>query len=322
MNSQDLTDVAVQLKATAKALGDLGDTVLPALQAVESNIAILVTKARDHMLAARAAAGITNTGGGSSPASSASVAAFFSAYTGKKMWLDPTNTGSLFLDTAAASALSTPGQLVGRINDISGGGNHAIQSVATKRPAFGQEGGLSYISGDGVDDGLYTASSLDLTSTNKLTLIVGLRKRNADATTMIAELGPEFTTGGAFGLYINQAAPQSYFSWGASGTQNNPTPIIASNTPDLAVLTCQLDLSKSNGWSMRLQRNNDTVEDPSEAGNRNLANAVLNLMCRNKTGLFSAVDIYSFMLLGGDFPSTSDLLMLRSYAAAKTGVTL
>lgn len=69
-------------------------------------------------------------------------------------WYDPSDLATLFQDSGGtiAAAVDAP---VGRINDKSGRGNHAIQAAAGARPMLRRDGGgRHYLEGDGVDDWL------------------------------------------------------------------------------------------------------------------------------------------------------------------------
>lgn len=251
----------------------------------------------------------------------AQAASIMSARTGPKLWIDPSVASTRFQDTAAATSLTTAGQTFGRINDRSGSGVAFIQATAGKRPSYVTASGLSWISADGTDDGLYTSAAFDLSTVNKVTLIVGLRKRDSVATVMIAEHGPDFTVGGAFGLYSSQGS-QAYYQWGASGATNNPTPIIAAPQPtDVAVVTGTVDLSVTSGTSMMVRRNGVLQNDASVPGNRNFKSDVLNILCRNQASLFAPFDIASLIVVGGTFFSANDLNTLEQMTAAKCGIS-
>lgn len=312
MTQQAVTDAATQCKTAFDSVAALCEGILAQAQAKETTLIGLVEQARLQAVAAQA----TVVSG------DPDIAAFFTGYSGVKLWVDPATTGARWQDAAGTTAITAAGQPVGRLTNLSGAGPHLIQATAGSRPTYGTEGGRSYVSGDGVADGLYSSAAIDLTSTNKITLIMGVKKRAGNGTFMMAELGSAFTGGGAFGLYIVPDGPQGYFNGGASGATNTPSPVIASATPDLAVVTLQVDLSNTPGWAVKLQRNNDVITDTVTAGNRNFISAVLNVLCRDNASLFAPVDLYSFMLLGGAFPSDANLLMLQRYTAAKTGITL
>lgn len=210
-------------------------------------------------------------------------------------------------------------------------GNHVAQSVASKKPTLLQANGLSWISADGVDDGMATRLPFDLSSVDRITLIAGYRKRNSDGTAMLAELGPEFVSGGALGLYSTSASPQAYFQWGVSGASGNPTPIMASTSPtDTCVIAATAWLGATSGPSMRIERisvvSGSTVttvtDDNSIPGARNFKSDVLNLLCRNNASLFSPFDMSSFMLIGGPALTAAELLLLKRVTAEKTGIPL
>lgn len=66
---------------------------------------------------------------------------------------DPTVSGSLWQDTSATTPAGD-GDSLGRINDQSTNGNHALQATSTKRPTFDIISGVPWIVCDGVDDGM------------------------------------------------------------------------------------------------------------------------------------------------------------------------
>jgi hypothetical protein len=72
------------------------------------------------------------------------------------VWYDPSDISSMFQDSAGTTpaAVDSP---VGKINDKSGNGNHAVQATAGARPLLKQDGsGKYYLLFDGVDDRIAT----------------------------------------------------------------------------------------------------------------------------------------------------------------------
>ena len=97
------------------------------------------------------------------------------------VFYDPSDLSTLFQDTAGTQPVTAAGQSVARINDKSGRGNHATQANAASRPLYQVDGaGRGYLLFDGVDDSLATGI-IDFTSTDKMTVIAGVRKLS-DAT--------------------------------------------------------------------------------------------------------------------------------------------
>lgn len=77
-------------------------------------------------------------------------------FTGGKqgVWLDPSDLSTMFKDAAGTQPVTTDGDPVGRLDDLSGNGNHATQTVSASRPTYRTDGILHWLQFDGVDDRL------------------------------------------------------------------------------------------------------------------------------------------------------------------------
>lgn len=69
-------------------------------------------------------------------------------------WFDPSDTASLFQDPAGTIPVVNDGDPVGLLVDVSGNGNHAVQTVPSARPSWRTDGVLSWLEFDGADDKL------------------------------------------------------------------------------------------------------------------------------------------------------------------------
>lgn len=69
-------------------------------------------------------------------------------------WYDPSDLTTLFQDAAGTTPVTADGDPVGYMQDLSGNGNHATQSVSASRPIYRTDGTLHWLSFDGVDDAL------------------------------------------------------------------------------------------------------------------------------------------------------------------------
>jgi hypothetical protein len=126
----------------------------------------------------------------------------------------------MFLDSAGTTPVTATGQPVGKILDKSGRGNHATQATSTARPTLQQDAsGFYYLSFDGVDDSLATAS-VDFTGTDKATVFAGMRKNSDAASGAVCELSSDFTANaGSFGMYAPTSPVGTLnFGWGSRGT--------------------------------------------------------------------------------------------------------
>lgn len=63
----------------------------------------------------------------------------------------------LWQDAAGTTPVTADGQVVGRMDDLSGNSNHITQSTAAAKPIYRTDGTLHWLEGDGVDDVLRTA---------------------------------------------------------------------------------------------------------------------------------------------------------------------
>lgn len=65
---------------------------------------------------------------------------------------DPSDLSTLFQDSAGTTPVTADGQPVERMLDVSGNGNHATQTSATRIPLYRTNGALHWLEFDGVDD--------------------------------------------------------------------------------------------------------------------------------------------------------------------------
>lgn len=89
------------------------------------------------------------------------------------LFLDPSVTSSVWQDTSATTPAGN-GDPIGRLSDLSGNGNHATQSTATKRPIYTIGSGLYSSEGDATDDVLATTAGGGPTSAFMLVMAARL----------------------------------------------------------------------------------------------------------------------------------------------------
>lgn len=74
------------------------------------------------------------------------------AWSKQGVWYDPSDLTTLFQDAAGTVPVTKDGDPVALMRDKSGNGNHAKQTVSTKRPVYKTDGILHWLQTDGVDD--------------------------------------------------------------------------------------------------------------------------------------------------------------------------
>lgn len=137
----------------------------------------------------------------------------------KGAWYDPSDLSTMFQDSAGTIPVTGVEQPVGRINDKSGRGNHATQTIEGTYPVLRRTGsGLYYLSFDGVDDFLVTPP-LDLSSTAQVSTVAGVEK-STDTAGVISEGGTSINTGsGKFSLRTDANPDFSFISRGSISAQ-------------------------------------------------------------------------------------------------------
>jgi hypothetical protein len=81
-------------------------------------------------------------------------------------WYDPSDLTTLFQDDAGTTPVVSDGDPVGLMQDKSGNGNDATQSVSARRPTYRTDGTLHWLEFDGVDDYMsfsYSGGATDIT---------------------------------------------------------------------------------------------------------------------------------------------------------------
>jgi len=133
-------------------------------------------------------------------------------------WFDPTDLNTLFQDAAGTTPVTAIGQPVGLIRDKSGNNNHASQAVAKARPVLQQDdGGRFYLAFDGVDDFLATPT-IDLSATDKATVLAGLRKLSDAAVKCPLQFESAASSGGAFAWLYPPIAGSELFEASVRGS--------------------------------------------------------------------------------------------------------
>jgi len=141
------------------------------------------------------------------------------------LWFDPSDIRTLFQDTAGTIPVTAVGQSVARINDKSGRGNHATQATAGSRPILRQDAsGRNYLEFDGVDDFLSTAS-INLSSSDKVTVLAGMRKQSDAAIQILTEFSASTgANAGSFYFTTPETVINQDFGFKSRGSTNTNGP--------------------------------------------------------------------------------------------------
>lgn len=223
-------------------------------------------------------------------------------------WYEP-GPSTAFQDTAGTTPAGL-GDPVGRLNDLSGYGNHATQATAASRPTLQQTaGGLWYLSFDGVDDSLTTpvASQGAVGSDNYAA--AGMRT-NAATGYVLGGTGDK-----GFELLMTASAIRVALV-GASGTiaQTGVTNIVSS------------DIVYSADWGRSEQRIkgwvNSSLEVNQTGTSGDKAYATTHALGgKGATAPWFSGRLYGFCLIDRQL-STDEQASTEAYMAKRAGVTL
>jgi len=177
---------------------------------------------------------------------------------------------------------------------------------------------LSYLSFDGVDDGLVT-STVNFTATDAMAVWAGLRKVSDTARGTVVELtASAAANNGAFHLTAPNAASATY-AFESKGTALTDAVATVSAAPITSVLCAYSDISADQNI---LRVNGAQADsDTGDQGTGNFSNAIVYIGRRAGTSLPANMQLYG--LIGrGSATSAGDIGNTETWIAAKTGVTL
>lgn len=244
----------------------------------------------------------------------------------KGYWLDPNDFTTMFQDAAGTIPVTAAGQPVGRWVDKSGNGNVFSIGTAAFRPVLTLDGttGHHYLLFDGSNDRLDSASTINLTATDKLTLAIGVYIDTPSVSpSYILETGTNYTSpSGGYGL-IPDVAGASEVGFAGSGTgaayYRAPLPYAARYT-----ITCNYDIAGAAIAQEIVPRINEatpslTVGSAGPMGTGNFGNTATYIGARGggASGQFKG-RIYGLIVRGAT-TSGATLTDLENYLQARCG---
>lgn len=174
------------------------------------------------------------------------------------LWYDPSDWSTLFQDSAGTIPVTAVNDPVGLILDKSGNGYHASQSTAINRPTLSQDSNGKYrLLCNGTNSRMSTAA-IDLSSTNKLTIVAGVSKVSDAAVGTIVEFSAAGdANNGAFLLRSSDGVAANY-RFQARGTAVFGSPFTVA-APDTSVIAATVTLAATGTLVVR----RDSVQQSS-----------------------------------------------------------
>jgi len=204
------------------------------------------------------------------------------------------------------------------------------QSDASARPRYKTSGGLHWLQFDGTNDYMSSASAVNFSASDKLTIAAGVLKSSDAKQTDLVGIG---SPGNGAAPSALVSAPQGTAEASFGGFLAGTTGAFAARTPTTfaaplsAVLCHQFNISGATTSDKIQQRVNgasaaNTIVFGATTSGGNLgASSTLHLGARSTSNFQFTGNIY-FLLIRGALTAGADITALEGFAAAKTGVTI
>lgn len=236
-------------------------------------------------------------------------------------WYDPSDLTTMFQDSAGTTPVTADGQPVGKILDKSGRGNHATQATAAKRPLYKTNGTEHWLQFDGVDDVVTTATNVDFTATDKMTIFSGARI--AGTTNQNPVSVGSSGAGRANLVFLSGVSPyaRSELDASSAGYMTTPSPGAA---PVSVTNTVLLDIAGATTYDEIKLRQNGALGTQSPisgpAGTGNFASAPISVGDTNNISPVFPLNgnIYSMIVLGRT-ATTQEITDTETWVNSRTG---
>lgn len=255
--------------------------------------------------------------GGFSP-----VSALFGS--GEQGYIIPWLPGTVWKDTARTVPCTAHDDLIACADDISGNGNHFVQSVESKRFKWQTDGTYYWARPDAFDDFMTSVSTVPFSASDKLTIWAGLEKSSDTTVAVFLEMSASTLvnigaaawvipansgdTRAAFNVRGSSAISSRLANWGAA--------------PRRAVMSSVYDIAGATQADEIMPRINGVVpvqlSAGSPAGTGNFGDYAHYLGCRGGASLFFPGRIFPVIARGGS-TSAELIAATEQWINSKTG---
>lgn len=228
---------------------------------------------------------------------------------GEPGYIIPWLPGTVWKDTAGTVPCTAPDDLIARADDISGNGNHFIQATEGKRPKWQTDGTYYWALADGAATAMATASAVDFSTSDKLSIWAGFRKASDASLGVVLETSPNaITVPGTAAIIAPAANGSTSIGFTARGDAavggRNGASVAA---PATLVVSCGFDIAGAALTTEIFPRINGAVPTLVSAGSTlgggNFSNAVQHIAARSGTAFYFNGRIYPLIARGGPLPS-------------------
>ena len=253
------------------------------------------------------------SGGGSGIFSPSSL--FASSELG--VWLDPSDTSTLFQDAAGTVPVTSVGQSVLRINDKSGSGNHATQTTAGQAPTYQiDSNGKSCLSYDGATGWFVTPTITP--GIDKVQVFAGVRKLSDVNIGIVCEFSPNTGTNtGAFRLAAPHNVATANYGFQPKGTSVATVTATTYASPITSVLAGLADIAAPSS-TIRVNGGGIVTSSTSQ-GTGNFLAYPLYIGSRGGTSLFLNGNLYGLIVRFGANLTADQIASTENWVNARTG---
>lgn len=242
-----------------------------------------------------------------------SVAFTPTSIAGLQLWLDASDSTTLFADSAGSTPATADGDPVGRWSDKSGNSNHTIQADGTKKPLLKSAilNGKSIIRNDGVNDFLKSTTG---GADSSFTIFVTNIKRGGQGLNMMAVSMGEETTGKRRCLWH----PANGNTWPNTISFNGYSRDVQENLPWVTG-TANIAQFRITSGAVQVAKNNSAWTASTSPGLVSYAATSIFLASNNQmTEIFNGD--YAEVLIYADSLSDANRTLILDYLNAKWSV--
>ena len=225
---------------------------------------------------------------------------------------DPSDLSTLFQDDAGTTPVTEPGQTVGLVLDKSGNDNHATQPTAESRPVYQAGGGLHWLEFDGVDDSLFSVSSVTLLNST-INVFIGMRLADAPSRARILMHGGFSDTffmdvrDGLLSLAVREGQPITFPL--PKIIPPLDTAFVVSATGDIDTYTAELEIN-----------NNGIISDTKDPRDFSFGTETLHVFRRFDGGEHPEGRLYNMVIVESDVTWFRE--GIKKLVGQRSGVTL
>ena len=237
-----------------------------------------------------------------------SIASLFSS-SEKGFAYDFSDISTMFQDTAGTTPVTAVDQLVARVNDLSGNGNHLIQSTSGSRPILKQDAKGYYLQFDGTNNFMQTSGTVDLSGLLLFTTFASLSK-DRSAAEIIFETSANYNLNDGSVLFYFDASLIAFSTLGTSAP-NYTVFNVSTTTGGVFTTTANLTLSSNKITTFRKNGVSQTAVNRVDSPSVPLTNQTLYVGARAGTSSYLQTKFRALVFVGKT-ATTTDIEQLEN----------